>query len=116
MIELGVPFSDPIADGPAIQRASERALAAGTRLSGVLDLVARARAGGLDVPVVLFGYANPVLAMGEAAFASRAAEAGVDGALVTDLPPEEGRRSPRRSARRASTRSSSSRRPRRRGA
>ena len=90
VIELGVPFSDPIADGPVIQRASERALAAGTRLSGVLDLVARARAGGLDVPVVLFGYANPVLAMGEAAFASRAAEAGVDGALVTDLPPEEG--------------------------
>ena len=91
VIELGVPFSDPIADGPVIQRASERSLAAGTRLSGVLDLVARARSGGLDVPVVLFGYANPVLAMGEAAFASRAAEAGVDGALVTDLPPEEGR-------------------------
>ncbi len=90
VIELGVPFSDPIADGPAIQRASERALDAGTSLAGVLDLVARARSGGLDVPVVLFGYANPVLAMGEAAFASRAAEAGVDGALVTDLPPEEG--------------------------
>jgi tryptophan synthase alpha chain len=90
VIELGVPFSDPIADGPAIQRASERALAAGTNLSGVLDLVARARSGGLDAPVVLFGYANPVLAMGEARFASRAAEVGVDGALITDLPPEEG--------------------------
>lgn len=90
VVELGVPFSDPIADGPAIQRASERALAAGTRLTGVLDLVGRARSEGLDVPVVLFGYANPVLAMGEAAFASRAAESGVDGALVTDLPPEEG--------------------------
>lgn len=90
VIELGVPFSDPIADGPAIQRASERGLAAGARLSAVLDLVARARAAGLDAPVVLFGYANPVLSMGEAAFASRASESGVDGALVTDLPPEEG--------------------------
>ena len=90
VIELGVPFSDPIADGPAIQRAGERALAAGASLAGILDLVARARSGGLDAPIVLFGYANPVLAMGEAAFASRAAEAGVDGALVTDLPPEEG--------------------------
>lgn len=90
VIELGVPFSDPIADGPAIQRASERGLAAGASLSAVLDLVARSRAGGLDAPVVLFGYANPVLSMGEAAFAARAAAAGVDGALVTDLPPEEG--------------------------
>ena len=90
VIELGVPFSDPIADGPAIQRASERGLAAGARLSAVLELVSRARAAGLDAPVVLFGYANPILSMGEAAFASRAASAGVDGALVTDLPPEEG--------------------------
>jgi len=90
VVELGVPFSDPIADGPAIQRASERGLASGARLSAVLDLVSRARAAGLDVPLVLFGYANPVLAMGEAAFAARAAGAGVDGALVTDLPPEEG--------------------------
>jgi len=90
VIELGVPFSDPIADGPVIQRASERGLAAGARLSAVLDLVARGRAAGLDAPVVLFGYANPVFSMGEAVFASRAAAAGVDGALVTDLPPEEG--------------------------
>lgn len=90
VIELGVPFSDPIADGPVIQRASERGLAAGARLSAVLDLVARARSGGFDAPVVLFGYANPVLSMGEAAFAARAAAAGADGALVTDLPPEEG--------------------------
>ena len=89
-IELGVPFSDPIADGPAIQRASERALAAGARLSSVLDVVGGLRAGGFDAPVVLFGYANPVVAMGEAEFAARAAAAGVDGALVTDLPPEEG--------------------------
>jgi tryptophan synthase alpha chain len=91
VVELGVPFSDPIADGPAIQRASERGLAAGARLLNVIGLLGRARAGGLDVPVVLFGYANPVLAMGEVAFASRAARAGADGALVTDLPPEEGR-------------------------
>ena len=90
VIELGVPFSDPIADGPAIQRASERGLASGARLGAVLDLVSGARARGLDLPVVLFGYANPVLAMGETAFATRAAAAGVDGALVTDLPPEEG--------------------------
>jgi tryptophan synthase alpha chain len=90
VIELGVPFSDPIADGPAIQRASERGLAAGASLSAVLDLVARARASGFDAPLVLFGYANPVLSMGETTFASRAAAAGVDGALVTDLPPEEG--------------------------
>lgn len=90
VIELGVPFSDPIADGPAIQRASERGLAAGARLPAVLDLVSRARAAGFDAPLVLFGYANPILSMGEAAFASRAAAAGVDGALVTDLPPEEG--------------------------
>jgi len=90
VVELGVPFSDPIADGPAIQRASERGLASGARLPAVLDLVGRARTAGVDVPVVLFGYANPVLAMGEAVFAARAAAAGVDGALVTDLPPEEG--------------------------
>jgi tryptophan synthase alpha chain len=90
VIELGVPFSDPIADGPVIQRASERALAGGTTLSSVLELVGRLRAAGLDAPVVLFGYANPVLAMGEAVFAAKAAEAGVDGTLVTDLPPEEG--------------------------
>lgn len=90
ILELGVPFSDPIADGPVIQRASERALAGGTTLSSVLGLVGRLRAAGLDSPLVLFGYANPVLAMGEAVFAAKAAEAGVDGTLVTDLPPEEG--------------------------
>ena len=90
VVELGVPFSDPIADGPAIQRASERALAAGTSLSGVLDLVARVRSEGLDVPVVLFGSAHPVLAMGEAAFASRAADAAAD--LLRDHLPRRGRR------------------------
>jgi len=91
VIELGVPFSDPIADGPTIQRASERALASGTTPAGVLDLAARLRAGGLPVPLVLFSYANPLLAMGEEAFAVRAAASGIDGVLVTDLPPEEGR-------------------------
>lgn len=92
VIELGIPFSDPLADGPVIQRASERALAAGTTLSGALALVGRLRAERLSAPVVVFSYANPILAMGEAAFARHASEAGADGVLVTDLPPEEGRR------------------------
>ncbi|MBK9063245.1 MAG: tryptophan synthase subunit alpha [Acidobacteria bacterium] len=91
VIELGIPFSDPLADGPTIQRASERALAAGVTLAQVLDLLAAARAGGFATPVVVFSYANPILAMGEADFAHRAREAGADGVLVTDLPPEEGR-------------------------
>lgn len=91
VVELGVPFSDPIADGPVIQRASERALAAGGSLSATLALAAEARRGGLSVPLVLFSYSNPILARGEEDFARRAAEAGVDGVLVTDLPPEEGR-------------------------
>lgn len=91
VLELGIPFSDPLADGPAIQRASERALASGATLSGALGLVGELRAAGLAAPVVIFSYANPILAMGEAEFAHRAAEAGADGVLVTDLPPEEGR-------------------------
>ncbi len=91
VIELGIPFSDPLADGPTIQRASERALAAGVTLAKVLDLLASARAEGFSTPVVVFSYANPILAMGEAEFAHRAREAGADGVLVTDLPPEEGR-------------------------
>lgn len=91
VIELGIPFSDPLADGPTIQRASERALAAGVTLAQVLDVLAAARAGGFTTPVVVFSYANPILAMGEADFAHRAREAGADGVLVTDLPPEEGR-------------------------
>jgi len=90
VIELGVPFSDPIADGPVIQRASERALASGTSLTSVLALATRLREQRVEVPLVLFSYANPILAMGEAEFASRASGAGVDGVLVTDLPPEEG--------------------------
>ncbi|MCL4819713.1 MAG: tryptophan synthase subunit alpha [Vicinamibacteria bacterium] len=88
VIELGVPFSDPIADGPVIQRASERALARGTTLAVVLDLVRQARAAGLTVPVVLFSYLNPLLRFGLRELPAAARAAGCDGALVTDLPPE----------------------------
>lgn len=91
VIELGIPFSDPLADGPVIQRASERALAAGTTLPAALSVLAGLRAARFTTPVVIFSYVNPILAMGEAEFAHRAAEAGADGVLVTDLPPEEGR-------------------------
>src|SRR5437016_8231569 len=92
VIELGVPFSDPLADGPTIQRASERALKAGTTLAGVLELVRRIRQSGSpfsEVPLVLFSYYNPILQMGLEKFASAAASAGADGALATDLTPEE---------------------------
>jgi tryptophan synthase alpha chain len=88
VIELGVPFSDPAADGPTIQRSSERALRAGATLAGVLDLVAAVRRKS-DVPLVLFSYFNPVLQMGLEKFAARAAAAGADGVLITDLTPEE---------------------------
>src|SRR5438445_11795366 len=88
VVELGVPFSDPLADGPAIQRSSERALRAGATLPGVLDLVASIRRKS-DVPLVLFSYYNPVLQMGVERFARRAADAGADGVLITDLTPEE---------------------------
>jgi tryptophan synthase alpha chain len=88
IIELGVPFSDPLADGPTIQRASERSLRAGTTLAGVLDLVASIRRDS-EVPLVLFSYYNPVLQMGLEQFASRASAAGADGSLITDLTPEE---------------------------
>ena len=88
VVELGVPFSDPLADGPVIQRASERALHAGTTLGGVLDLVREIRARS-QVPLVLFTYFNPVLQMGLDAFAECARSSGADGALVTDLPPED---------------------------
>jgi tryptophan synthase alpha chain len=91
VIEIGIPFSDPLADGPVIQRASERALAAGTTLPRALGALATLRAARFATPVVVFSYANPILAMGEAEFARRASEAGADGVLVTDLPPEEGR-------------------------
>jgi tryptophan synthase alpha chain len=88
VIELGVPFSDPIADGPVIQRASERALRSGTTLAGVLALVKSLRAKS-DVPLVLFSYFNPVLQMGLEKFAEAAKVAGADGVLITDLTPEE---------------------------
>ena len=91
VIELGVAFSDPIADGPTIQRASERALAAGASVTRTLELAGRLRAAGVEVPLVLFSYFNPILAMGEAEFAHRASVSGIDGVLVTDLPPEAGR-------------------------
>jgi tryptophan synthase alpha chain len=89
VIELGVPFSDPLAEGPTIQRASERALRSGTSLRRVLELVKKLR-GRVDVPLVLMGYANVFLTMGEERLAAAAAEAGVDGVIVVDLPPEEG--------------------------
>jgi len=88
VIELGVPFSDPVADGPTIQRASERALRAGTTLLGVIEIVKRVRAKS-DVPLILFSYFNPILQMGLEKFAGAAAAAGADGVLATDLTPEE---------------------------
>ena len=90
IIELGVPFSDPMADGPTIQRASERALAHGMSLRRVLALVSEFRKENAATPVVLMGYANPVEAYGVDAFARDAHDAGVDGVLVVDYPPEEG--------------------------
>lgn len=89
IIELGVPFSDPMADGPTIQRASERALARGMTLNKVLGIVANFRADNDETPVVLMGYANPIEAMGVREFAAAAYGAGVDGVLVVDYPPEE---------------------------
>jgi tryptophan synthase alpha chain len=88
VLEIGVPFSDPLADGPVIQRATERALAAGTTLSRVLDLLERLRPE-LQAPFVVFSYANPILRLGAERFADRARAAGVDGVLVLDLPIEE---------------------------
>ncbi len=90
VIELGVPFSDPMADGPTIQRASERALKNGMTLRRVLGIVREFRAGNADTPIVLMGYANPIEAMGADTFIAAARDAGVDGVLVVDYPPEEG--------------------------
>jgi len=91
ILEIGVPFSDPMADGPTIQRSSERALKHGVGLKDVLGLVREFRASNSTTPVVLMGYANPIEAMGYEAFAATAHEAGVDGVLVVDYPPEESR-------------------------
>jgi tryptophan synthase alpha chain len=88
MIELGIPFSDPMADGPTIQLASERALGSGTTVSGVLDVVHKIRKHS-DIPIILFGYYNPFFAYGLESFSKDARDAGVDGILVVDLPPEE---------------------------
>jgi tryptophan synthase alpha chain len=89
IIELGVPFSDPMADGPIIQRSSERALKHGVGMKHVLGMVREFRTTNRKTPVVLMGYANPIEAMGYAAFAEAAQAAGVDGVLVVDYPPEE---------------------------
>jgi tryptophan synthase alpha chain len=88
VLEIGVPFSDPLADGPVIQRATERALAAGATLPKVLDMIGAIRPD-VKAPVVIFSYANPVLRMGAERFAERAAQVGVDGVLMLDLPIEE---------------------------
>jgi tryptophan synthase alpha chain len=88
VLEVGVPFSDPLADGPVIQRATERALASGTTLAGVLELIGRLRSD-LRAPIVIFSYANPILRFGAERFADTARAAGVDGVLVLDLPIEE---------------------------
>jgi tryptophan synthase alpha chain len=89
VIELGVPFSDPMADGPTIQRASERALKHHVGLRDVLAMVAEFRSKDVSTPVVLMGYGNPIEAMGWEAFARHCAEVGVDGVLTVDFPPEE---------------------------
>lgn len=89
IIELGAPFTDPMADGPAIQKAALRALAAGGSLAVTLELARRFRAVNASTPLIVMGYANPIHRMGFAAFASAAAQAGVDGVITVDLPPEE---------------------------
>jgi len=89
VIEVGVPFSDPMAEGPTIQRSSERALAAGATLRRTLEMISELR-GRVQVPIVLMGYANSFLCWGDEDFAAAAAAAGVDGVICVDLPPEEG--------------------------
>jgi len=88
ILEIGVPFSDPTADGPVIQAAAQRALKKGTTLTGILDMIEDLRTS-IDLPVVLFGYYNPIYSYGTERFADRAKEVGIDGLLVVDLPPEE---------------------------
>lgn len=89
LIELGFPFSDPMAEGPTIQRAAQRGLKSGMTLQGTLDLVAAFRQDDADTPIILMGYLNPVLNRGFEAFAAAAATAGVDGLIIVDCPPEE---------------------------
>lgn len=88
-LELGVPFSDPVADGVTVQKAAERALAGGATLNGVLELVKKLRANGVKMPICLFSYLNPIYMMGYEAFITAALKAGAQGALIVDLPPEE---------------------------
>lgn len=89
LLEIGVPFSDPIADGPTIQAAAERALASGTTVAGVLRVAAAVRRAAAGVPIALMGYVNPILSYGEERFLAGAAKAGVDALILPDLPPEE---------------------------
>jgi tryptophan synthase alpha chain len=89
LIEIGFPFSDPMAEGPPIQKAAQRALAGGMRLKGTLELIKAFREGDRDTPIVLMGYLNPIVNRGFAEFAQAASEAGVDGLIVVDCPPEE---------------------------
>lgn len=89
IIELGAPFTDPMADGESIQRAGQRSLKAGTKLSDVLALAARFRQSDQKTPLILMGYANPIHCMGYKAFAAAAALSGIDGTIIVDLPPEE---------------------------
>jgi tryptophan synthase alpha chain len=89
IIELGFPFSDPMAEGPPIQKAAQRGLKAGLTLKGTLDLAAEFRAGDAETPVILMGYLNPIESYGYAAFARDAAASGIDGLIVVDCPPEE---------------------------
>jgi tryptophan synthase alpha chain len=89
VLEIGIPFSDPLADGPVIQRATERALAAGANIRNVLGMLKTIRPG-ISAPIVIFSYANPILRMGLEAFVTEARAAGVDGVLTLDMPPEEG--------------------------
>lgn len=89
LLELGVPFSDPIADGPTVQHSTQKSLAAGTTVAGCLEMVRELRQQGIHTPVMLMGYMNPILAYGEERFVRDAAAAGVDGFIVPDLPPEE---------------------------
>src|SRR5215469_2939937 len=89
LVELGVPFSDPMADGPAIQASSQRAISAGMTLAKVLDMVRRFRKHDPATPIVLMGYYNPIHSYGTARFAKDAAQAGIDGLITVDLPPEE---------------------------
>jgi len=90
VLELGIPFSDPMAEGPVIQKASERALRHGVSIHDVIDMVRQFRETDVDTPVVLMGYLNPIEVTGYEAFATSAAAAGVDGVITVDLPPEEG--------------------------